>query len=115
MPAIMIFQKDTAGLTVSEISETMVELLGLDCCLYSKGEIIPLTDTSRSGAELSHGAIWVHLPELSVEEEGEPKVRMEVTPRLDREEPFQELIDELVGQDGALAAHLDHKIGRAHV
>lgn len=107
MPAIMIFQKETEGLAVSEISETMVEILGLDCCLYTKNAKVPLTDTGQSGTELTHGAIWVNLPDLH-EDEGEPKVRVEITPRLDREQPIQDLVGELLEQDPALADHIEH-------
>ncbi|MCC5874701.1 MAG: hypothetical protein JJU11_00650 [Candidatus Sumerlaeia bacterium] len=107
MPAIMIFQKDATGLTVAEISDLLHGSLAVDCCLYKDGERIPLEDVERSGGEIASSTIWVNLPDWE-EEEGNPTALVEVTPRLDREEPVQHLVDELLTQDASLDADLNH-------
>lgn len=107
MPVIMIFQKDTTGLTVVEVSELLHGSLGVDCCLYKEGEKIPLEDVARSGGEISQATVWVNLPDWEAEE-GEPTVQVDISPRLDREEPVQKLVDELIEQDSTLDEDLNH-------
>jgi hypothetical protein len=106
MPAILIFQKDTTGLTVTEIAESLHGVMGIDCCLYAEGKKVGL-DAPASAGEIGDSIVWVNLPDLE-DDEGLPTVRLEVAPRLDREDPIQALVDELIEQDKTLAETLNH-------
>lgn len=104
MPAILIFQKSNEELTLADFSNGLEELLGLSCGLVVDGRRI---DPSSAGTEpFESGTIYVDLPELE-EDEGKPEVLVDSAPRLDRDETFQALIDEIVEQDAELAPDMN--------
>ena len=101
MPVIMIFQKDAEPLRVPEISESMAATLGVPCFVFEKGRKLSAAEAEGDQALLVDGQVWVELPDLE-EDEGEPIVTFESSPRLDREDPLQEMIDEIVKQEPSL-------------
>ncbi|MCC6548193.1 hypothetical protein IT570_13585 [Candidatus Sumerlaeota bacterium] len=106
MPYILLFQRSGELLSLSEISQGLSELLGLTCAVEMSGKRIAPGDWNKSSSEFHEGRIYVELPDLAAEE-GVPLVTIEATPRLDRDDSIQKIIDEILSQDGTLKAELD--------
>jgi hypothetical protein len=103
MPVIMIFQQNDAPLAIRDLSESMAASLGVPCFLFDKGRKLSAADVQGEAGVLSEGQVWVELPDLQ-EDEGEPVVSFEIMAREERDEAVQEMIDEIVNQEGALQA-----------
>lgn len=106
MPAIMLFQKSGALLSLAEISQSLSELLGLNCSIMIDGDRISHDEYENASAELHSGTVYIELPDLE-EDEGEPTVSFEALPRLDRDDSMQKLIDEIVDQEISLKSDLN--------
>ncbi len=106
MSAIMIFQKDTELLSISEISHSLAEFLGLGCAVVVEDRRVAVGEYEGSTGEFHDGRIYVELPELQ-EEEGEPTVDYHAAPRLDRDETWQRIADEIIEQEPALRPEIE--------
>ncbi|HMX61676.1 MAG TPA: hypothetical protein PKD58_01255 [Candidatus Sumerlaeota bacterium] len=106
MPYILLFQRGGELLSLSEISQGLSELLGLACSVEVGGKRIAAGEWNKASAEFHEGKIYVELPDLEVDE-GTPLVSIEATPRLDRDDSIQKIIDEILQQDETLKEELD--------
>ncbi|MDX9975762.1 MAG: hypothetical protein RBU21_22465 [FCB group bacterium] len=106
MPVIMVFQKNPELLSISEISHSLTELLGLTCGVMIDGKKVDIDDYDGATRELTQGTIYVDLPDLE-EDEGQPVLDFAATPRLDRDDEMQGFIDEILEQEDSLRAELD--------
>ena len=106
MPAILLFQKDNKALPLADLSDTMAASLGVFCFAWVQNKKVPAEELKGDARNLTQGQFWVEIPELQ-EDEGLPLVTVEVTPRLDRAEDMQGLIDEILSQDSSLKKVID--------
>lgn len=105
MPAILIFQKEPQYLTLTEIGQSLSEMLGVTCSLQNEAGRVAPTIADKETPEFRKGAIYVEIPDLE-EDEGEPIVSYEAAPRGERDEAFQKMIEEILSQDNSLAESL---------
>lgn len=103
MPIVLVFPKANKPLLLPELSDSMALALGVPFSKYDEktGKRTPVADLTGTEAHLRSGSYYIEMPDLE-EDEGSPVVQVELTPRLDRDEEIQELIDELVAQDPSL-------------
>lgn len=101
MNALIIFQKKNEDLLVSELSEAMNGLLGVDCALLEPDSgangTLPPSDTAFRG-----GMVRVNFPDIDEEAEGIPVVSVKLVPRKDRDADLKEILDALIAQDPSL-------------
>lgn len=106
MALIMVFQQNPELMSFTEISHSLIELLGVTCEMMVEGKAMSLSEFKDAGKELTEGTIAVNLPDLEADE-GEPVLSYRASPRLDREEDFQKFINEILAQDADLSEPLN--------
>lgn len=102
MPAILIFQKEAQYLTLTEIAQSLNEMLGVTCSLSTEAGRMSPTLADKESAQFRKGTIYVEIPDLE-EDEGEPVVSYEAAPRGERDEAVQEMLEEILSQDNSLS------------
>lgn len=106
MSAILLFGRDDTVPSFRRLSESLVELLGLEARFLQDGTSLAPADVDGADEPLSDAHLHVELPDLE-EDEGEPTIHVAVTPRDDRDPAIQELINEILRQEPRLKESLE--------
>lgn len=101
MNALILFQDKDEDLFLSQVSEVMGGLLGLDCTLLEEDG--QGNGTSEAAEAPFHGGtVRVNFPDVDEETDGAPLVMVKVVPRGDRDSDLTTLLDEILSQDPSL-------------